>query len=203
MQFLAQEPLLADAGILVLEAPPVQLPAGIGTEFIVASVVFLLQFEVAMSPSVDHLYELPFQEVPILVVEFHVQRAAQLRRPVIVGRTGIGGKPEGVAQEIARVVHVQIDLLLGNVLSETREAVHEGREPRVGLSVQRVLGLRFRKEAAEQQERACDVSSHKFMCNHRYSMRSESMRTRHPSSVCMPVVVEVTAAMVPSLRIIL
>ena len=115
--------------MLVLEESPVQLPTCIGSQFVEAGILDLLrQGKETAAPSPLHLDEFALYHVALLPVELHIEHPAHVRRPASIGLPCVSREPDGVAQLIACVVHVDEDFLLRNGIAESREAFQDGTE---------------------------------------------------------------------------
>ena len=102
---------------------PVELPARVGPQLVVAAIERVAEHERAMHLSALQLQLLPLHEVAVLVQQLGIEHAADA-----AGRPGVRAPHvslvvDGVAQEVARVVHVHENLFLGNGLAELPEAV--------------------------------------------------------------------------------
>ena len=120
--------------MVVLENAPVQLPAGIGPQFVEPAVLNLMvQGKEAVAPSFLHLYKFALHQIAVVVQQLHIQHTADVRRLAGSRFLQIGREPDGVALKIAGVVHVNINLLLRNGLAENVKAFYQRLESlRVG-----------------------------------------------------------------------
>ena len=59
-----------------------------------------------------HLNHFSFYQIAFLVKQFHIEYTAHQRRLAVGGLPCVGREPDGIAHEIAVVVHVDIDLFL-------------------------------------------------------------------------------------------
>ena len=121
--FPVVELLFADAFVLVLCLSPVELPSGVGTELEVTAVERVGESEESASSSFHHFHEFALHEITVVVQQFDVEDAADAAGTVRVCRPCVGGKPNGVAEEVAGVVCMEIDFFLGNVLPEALQAI--------------------------------------------------------------------------------
>ena len=125
LQLFGVEPLVGVLSVLPLIQSPVELPACVGPQFVIASIGIVVDDEVGVASSVGHFHQLALHEVSLLVVEFHVEYTANLGGLSVVGLGGVGREPYCVADEVAGVVEMDIHLLLRQGLSEAFEMVHE------------------------------------------------------------------------------
>ncbi|MBQ7427614.1 MAG: hypothetical protein IJV20_10260 [Prevotella sp.] len=114
----------------MLRLSPVQLPAGICPQFVVTAIERVIELEESLSSPLLHLHNLPLHQVSVMVPQLGVEHAADLRGPVRVRLSRICREPDGVPQEIARVVHVHEHLLLRDPLAEEAEAVDQWQKTR-------------------------------------------------------------------------
>ena len=106
------------AAVWVFGLSPVQLPSGVGPQLEESRVEGVGQCEESAAPSVAHLHQLALHEESVVVPQFGIQHAADSARASAVGAPCVGREPEGVAQEVASVVHVHVHLLLRHALPE-------------------------------------------------------------------------------------
>ena len=57
---------------------PVELPSCICPQFVITRIGFFVDDEIAKTSSVIHLQQLPFHEIPFVVVEFHIEHTTYL-----------------------------------------------------------------------------------------------------------------------------
>ena len=129
---LVVEPVFRTPNVVMLGLTPIELPAGVGAQLEVAGVKGVGQGEESVTTPILHLHKLTLDEVAVVVPELAVEHAADAAGAVFVGAAGVGGKPDGVAEEIGGVVHVDEDLLLRYRLSEAGEAVGQTFQGRKG-----------------------------------------------------------------------
>ena len=99
-----------------------------------------------MRRTVRHFQLLAFHEVAVRREQLHVEDAAQVGGLAVVAACDIAFVPDGVAQEIAGVVDVQVHFLLRQRLAENPYAVGEGVDARRGGRV-----LRLRRRAKDEK----------------------------------------------------
>ena len=91
----------------------VEHPFGIGTDFVVSGERCVADGELSVGLTLliyDQL--LAFKNVALLIEQLDVEYLGQGLRRIIIGENHVGLIPDGVAQEIAVVVEVQVDFLL-------------------------------------------------------------------------------------------
>ena len=109
--------------MLSLKHSPIELPSGVCSQFIITRISLLVDDEVGISPSVIHLHQFPLHQISFLIVEFNIKHATDLGRLAVVGLGAEGREPDGVANEVAGVVHVDIYFLLRQVVPETLQVI--------------------------------------------------------------------------------
>ena len=112
------EKFFLDIGVFMFILSPVKLPAGVCTQFVVSGIESVRQGEVSPAFPVLHLQYLSFYEIAVLVEEFYIQHSTDFAGQVAVGAASIDSIPNGVAQEVASVVHVYIYLFLRDIMPE-------------------------------------------------------------------------------------
>ena len=139
--------------MIMLENTPVQLPAGIGPQFVESAVLNLVvQGKEAVAPSFLHLNKLALHQIAVVVQQLHIQHTADVRWLAGSRFLQIGREPDGVALKIAGIVHVNIDLLLRNGLAKSVKAFYQRSESlRVGM----LLFLLMRTAVAADTKGSC------------------------------------------------
>ena len=113
-----KEPLLGNAVMGVLRYAPIELPTCIGPQFIVTAIECVLQHEAAMRLTVLQFKLLATDEVTILIQQLGIEDTADTARRPCVAAADVSLVVDGVAQEVACVVHVNKNLFLRNRLAE-------------------------------------------------------------------------------------
>ena len=101
--------------MLALITAPIELPARIGSQFIIAGIGRIGKAERAVAHAVSQAQRLPFHQIAILVEEFGIKHTADVRGRHLAVSEHIRLVPDGVAQEVAVVVHVYRHYLLRRV----------------------------------------------------------------------------------------
>ncbi len=109
-----KEPLLGDLVVRMLRDAPVELPARVGSQLVIASVECILQDKASMHLSVPQLELLSLYEVAVLIQQLRIKDSAQSARRACIATTHVCLVIYGISKEIARVVHVHEDLFLWN-----------------------------------------------------------------------------------------
>ena len=107
----------------VLRLSPVELPPRVGPQFEEPAVQRVGQGKEPTALSVPHFYEFALHEVAVVVPQFGIQHAAHAAGGSRVGFSGVGSKPNGIAQKVTPIVHVQEHFLLGDSLAEALQSV--------------------------------------------------------------------------------
>ena len=115
---LVEEPLLGRPSVRVLIFAPVQLPTGVGSQFIEAAVERIGQDEGTCSLTVLQLHQTTLQHVAFLVPEFGIEQLAQVRQLPGVAPAHVDLEVKRIAGKVAGIVQVQEDLLLRDVTTE-------------------------------------------------------------------------------------
>lgn len=155
---LAQEPLVRMAAVGMGEGSPVELPAGIGPQFVEAGIERVGQREGAVGLPGSQPQHLPLHQVAVLVEELHMEHFAQVGGEQTVGTQHIGFVIDGVPQVVTDVVHVDEHLLLGHATAEAREAVGEDGQG-VGLPGIGGGGTRLRGHCCDEEQEGAEQES--------------------------------------------
>ena len=134
------EPLLRDFVVGMLRDAPVQLPSRIGPQLIVAAVKRVLQHKGAVHLPVLQFQLLTLHEVTVLIQQLSIEDTAQATWRPCVAAAHIGLVVDGVAQEIAGVVHVDEHLFLRDGLTELLQTVGPTFQCRWNLLGKSTLG---------------------------------------------------------------
>ena len=114
----AEEPPFGILRVGMFIGTPVELPAGIGPQFVESAVERVGEAERAVPLSVLHLQQLSLHQIAVLIEQLRIQYAAYLAGCACVGAPEVGLVVDGIAQIVAGVVHVDEDLFLWQGLSE-------------------------------------------------------------------------------------
>ena len=120
---LVVEPLLGIDAMGMLGDAPVELPARVGPQLVVAAIEGVGQYEGAMRLSALKLQLLALHEVAVLVQQLGIEDTADAARCACVCAAHVSLVVDGVAQKVAGVVRVNEDLFLRNGLAELPEPV--------------------------------------------------------------------------------
>ena len=125
-----EEPLLRNLFVWMLRDAPVELPSRVGPQFVVAPVERVLQGKAAMSLSALQLQLLSLHEIAVLIQQFGIEHSADSAWRASVTPADVCLVVNGVAKEIASIIHVDIDLFLRNRLAKPVETVGPSVERR-------------------------------------------------------------------------
>ena len=173
---LSQEPGIDSLLPWMLMLSPVELPARIGSQFIIAGIGRIGKAERAAAHAVSQAQRLPFHQVAILVEEFGIKHTTDVRGRHLAVSEHIRLVPDGVTQEVAVVVHVYRHYLLRCVPCVCNHLA--GQRP------QRIIGqftLHGRKLARE-----ADCLSKALPCA--YKQQKKQYTRRHHSSTLYPTI---------------
>ena len=132
-------------GIFAL--PEVEHPTRIGPQFVVTGIKRVLQHEHAVGRTVFHLQLLPFHGITVRREKLHIENLAQVGQRAPVRARDIAFVPNGIAEEIAGVVQMEIRLFLRQAHSETFHLAVKGIET-FKLPKVRVLGIGLQSDPA-------------------------------------------------------
>ena len=121
--FFAVEPFLGVCCVRMFRLSPVQLPSGVGPQFIEARIERILQGKRTPALAVCHLYQLPFNEIAVLIQQIGIEHSAYVAWYSEVCAPRVCLKPYCVAKEIAGVVRVDIHLFLRYRFAEAGQSV--------------------------------------------------------------------------------
>ena len=127
---LVEEPELGYLVVRVLRESPVELPARVGPQLVVAAVERVLQDEAPMHLAVLQFKLLALHEVAVLIEQLSVKHAAQPAWRPRIAAADVGLVINGIAQEITCVVHVDEDLFLRDSLAECLQPLSPALERR-------------------------------------------------------------------------
>ena len=97
---------------------PVELPSCVGPQFIETAIHRGVGGEETAALPLLHLHQLAFLQIPLLVEQLYIERAAHFRWFPVVCLLCVCLEPDGVAQKIAAVVHVDVYLFLRYALAK-------------------------------------------------------------------------------------
>ena len=118
-----EEPLLGNLVVGMFRDTPIELPSRVGSQLVIAAIKRVLQDKTAVHLAVLKFELLTFHEIAVLIQQFCIENTAQTAWRTGIATTDICLIVNGIAQEIARIVHVHKDLFLRNRLAESLQAV--------------------------------------------------------------------------------
>ena len=75
---LAKKPFLCKDAVRMLRDTPVELPSGIGTQFIVTGISGIRDTEGAMSLPILQAQHLPLHQITVLIEQFRIEHSADV-----------------------------------------------------------------------------------------------------------------------------
>ena len=121
-QFLVEEPILGILGVGMLVAAPVQLPPGVGSQFVVSAIEGVGQDKGPVALALLHFHLLSLYEVAVVVQQLDVEQAAQCRRTP-VGQVHVSLVIKRVAKVVTGIIEMNEHLFLRDFLTKELEAL--------------------------------------------------------------------------------